>query len=104
MSTRQSRRRSVGKLSDASISDPLQRLTRVQIGRNSREVDVLAIRGQTQVRSGLNASWASEFYAASDFVSGNTAGTDHAPDIDGGSNDLDGHLPIHTHTSFPTRH
>ncbi|WP_242163401.1 hypothetical protein [Lysobacter sp. M15] len=104
MSTRQSRRRSVGKLRDASISDPLQRLTSVQVGRNVHEVDVLAIRVPTQVRSELNGSRSSEFNAVSDFVSGNTAGLDHAPDIDGACSAPDGSLPIYFNTSLPTRH
>jgi hypothetical protein len=103
MSTRQSRRRSVGKLPDASISDPLQRLTSVQIG-SIREVDLLAILGPAQVRSELNDSRSSAFANASDFVSGNTAGLDHAPDIDGASSAPDGSLPIYFNTSLPTRH
>jgi len=70
-----------------------------------REVAILAVRGQTQVSRESNDSRASEFNAASDFVSGNTAGMDHAPDIEGGgSNAVDDLLPIYSNTSLPTRH
>ena len=70
-----------------------------------REVAILAVRGQTQVRRESNGSRASEFNAASDFVSGNTAGMDHALNIGGGtSNAVDELLPIYSNTSLPTRH
>jgi hypothetical protein len=70
-----------------------------------REVAILAVRGQTQVSRESNDSRAPEFDAASNFVSGNTAGMDHAPDIEGGgSNAVDDLLPIYSNTSLPTRY
>jgi hypothetical protein len=93
----QSSHRSIEKHSVVGIADALQGLTVVQID--------FAVRGQAQVRRESNDSRASGFNAASDFVSGNTAGMDHAPDIEGvGSNAVDEPLPIYSNTSLPTRH
>lgn len=81
------------------------RLNSVQIGLSVREVDILAVRGPTRVRRESNDSRPFELNAASSFVSGNTAGMDHAPDIEGGgSKAVDGLPPIYFNTSLPTRH
>ena len=102
---RRSNRRSSGKLPDASVADALQRLTRMQFGRNARAGgDGLAIREPTRVHREWNDANTFECNAASDFGSGNTAGTDHAPDIDGGTDAVDRPLPICSNTILPTRH
>lgn len=106
-SPRRSYCRSNGKLPDASVAEPLQRLISARIGRNARAGDDgLAIREPTRVRRELNDSNAFECNASDEFVSGNTASTDHAPDTDtdGGSGAVDRPLPIHSNTSLPTRH
>jgi hypothetical protein len=101
----QSSHRSIEKHPVVGIADALQGLTVVQIDASVHETDDFAVRGQAQVRRESNDSRASGFNAASDFVSGNTAGMDHAPDIEGvGSNAVDEPLPIYSNTSLPTRH
>jgi hypothetical protein len=47
-----------------------------------------------------------ELKAVNEYVSGNTAGVDPAPDIDGdnSSNDMDGPVPIDSNPSLATRH